>query len=80
MLLFGTSPQEEMVLQQPSNKKVWSFWVSKENLYPSDSTKIKDEDVEFMEIRYRFQKNKDNGETIKYSESSNLKLCPVNQN
>eukprot|EP00957_Ditylum_brightwellii_P206073 15346661-Ditylum_brightwellii.AAC.1 len=38
---------------------------------------FKDEDVEFMEIRYRFQKNKENGQKIKYSKSSNTKLCPV---
>eukprot|EP00957_Ditylum_brightwellii_P102791 7833437-Ditylum_brightwellii.AAC.1 len=30
-----------------------------------------------MELRYRFQKNKDNGQKIKYSKSSNTKLCPV---
>eukprot|EP00957_Ditylum_brightwellii_P143322 10919011-Ditylum_brightwellii.AAC.1 len=28
-----------------------------------------------MELRYRFQKNKDNGQKIKYSKSTNTKLC-----
>eukprot|EP00957_Ditylum_brightwellii_P094104 7164409-Ditylum_brightwellii.AAC.1 len=30
-----------------------------------------------MELRYRFQKNKDNGQKIKYLKSTNTKLCPV---
>jgi hypothetical protein len=30
-----------------------------------------------MEIRYRFQKNKDNRQKIKYSKSTNTKLCPA---
>eukprot|EP00957_Ditylum_brightwellii_P078870 5997327-Ditylum_brightwellii.AAC.1 len=30
-----------------------------------------------MELRYRFQENKDNGQKRKYSKSTNTKLCPV---
>eukprot|EP00957_Ditylum_brightwellii_P138066 10525926-Ditylum_brightwellii.AAC.1 len=30
-----------------------------------------------MEIRYRFQKNKDNGQKIKYSKSTNTKLYSI---
>eukprot|EP00957_Ditylum_brightwellii_P018910 1421952-Ditylum_brightwellii.AAC.1 len=52
-----------MVLPKPSHKKIWSFGGNKASTY--------------MPIRYRFQKNKDNGQTIKYSKSSNTKLCPV---
>eukprot|EP00957_Ditylum_brightwellii_P034845 2640059-Ditylum_brightwellii.AAC.1 len=47
------------------------------HLYTSDSAKVVNSDVEFLEIRYRFQKNKVNGQKIKYSKSSNLNLCPV---
>ena len=47
------------------------------HLYTSDSAKVVSRDVEFLEIRYRFQKNKDNGQKLKYSRSSNLNLCPV---
>eukprot|EP00957_Ditylum_brightwellii_P090354 6880625-Ditylum_brightwellii.AAC.2 len=67
-----------MVPPQPSNKKDPAF-LGKQGklLYASDSAVAKEEDVDFMEIRYRFQKNKDNGQNIKYSKSSNIKLCPV---
>eukprot|EP00957_Ditylum_brightwellii_P059849 4543646-Ditylum_brightwellii.AAC.1 len=34
------------------------------HLYASDSAKIVSSDVEFLEIRYRFQTNKDNGQKI----------------
>ena len=47
------------------------------HLYASDSATVQDDEVEFMELRYRFQKNKDNGQKIKYSKSTNTKLCPV---
>eukprot|EP00957_Ditylum_brightwellii_P184857 14079084-Ditylum_brightwellii.AAC.1 len=47
------------------------------HLYASDSSKVVSSDVEFLEIRYRFQKNKDNWQKIKYSRSSNLNICPV---
>eukprot|EP00957_Ditylum_brightwellii_P025914 1960378-Ditylum_brightwellii.AAC.1 len=47
------------------------------HLYASDSVIVQDNEVEFMELRYIFQKNKDNGQKIKYSNSTNTKLCPV---
>eukprot|EP00957_Ditylum_brightwellii_P041750 3161525-Ditylum_brightwellii.AAC.1 len=47
------------------------------HLYASNSAVVKEEDVDFMEIRYVFQKNKDNGQKIKYSKSFNIKLCPI---
>ena len=31
------------------------------HLYDSDSDIVQDDEVEFMELRYIFQKNKDNG-------------------
>eukprot|EP00957_Ditylum_brightwellii_P149312 11371633-Ditylum_brightwellii.AAC.2 len=34
------------------------------HLYASDSAKGVSNDVDFLEIRYRFQKNKDNGQKI----------------
>eukprot|EP00957_Ditylum_brightwellii_P104191 7935813-Ditylum_brightwellii.AAC.1 len=46
-------------------------------LYAFDSAKLMSSDVEFLEIRYMFQKNKDNGQKIKYSRSSNVTLCPA---
>eukprot|EP00957_Ditylum_brightwellii_P006515 493543-Ditylum_brightwellii.AAC.1 len=42
------------------------------HLYASDSAKVVSSDVEFLEIRYRFQKNRDDGQKIKYSRSSHL--------
>eukprot|EP00957_Ditylum_brightwellii_P178239 13575647-Ditylum_brightwellii.AAC.1 len=41
-------------------------------IYTSDSAKVVSSEVEFTKIRYRFQKNKDNGQKIKYSRSFNL--------
>eukprot|EP00957_Ditylum_brightwellii_P158890 12093809-Ditylum_brightwellii.AAC.1 len=46
------------------------------HLYSSDSAQFMGRDVEFLEIRYRFQNNKDNGQKIKYSRSSNTTSCP----
>eukprot|EP00957_Ditylum_brightwellii_P110668 8440108-Ditylum_brightwellii.AAC.1 len=46
-------------------------------LYSSDSVQVVSRDVEFLEIRYRFQKNKVNGQKIEYSRSSNTTLYPV---
>eukprot|EP00957_Ditylum_brightwellii_P208187 15356211-Ditylum_brightwellii.AAC.1 len=45
--------------------------------YTGNRKIVKEEDVDFMEIRYRFQKNKDNVQKIKYSKYSNIELCPV---
>eukprot|EP00957_Ditylum_brightwellii_P071801 5457802-Ditylum_brightwellii.AAC.1 len=47
------------------------------HLYASDYAIDQDDEVECMEIRYRSQKNKDNGQKIKYSKSTNIKLYPV---
>eukprot|EP00957_Ditylum_brightwellii_P140285 10689151-Ditylum_brightwellii.AAC.1 len=49
------------------------------HFYASDSAIVDDDEVEFMEIRYRFQENKDNGQKINYSKSTNTKLCPVRE-
>eukprot|EP00957_Ditylum_brightwellii_P116149 8860501-Ditylum_brightwellii.AAC.1 len=47
------------------------------HLYASDSARVVSSDVEYLEIRYRFQKNKDIGQKIKYSRPSSLTICPV---
>eukprot|EP00957_Ditylum_brightwellii_P014759 1113132-Ditylum_brightwellii.AAC.1 len=47
------------------------------HLYASDSAIVQDDEVELMELMYRFQKNKDNGQREKYSKFTNTKLCPV---
>eukprot|EP00957_Ditylum_brightwellii_P135342 10319948-Ditylum_brightwellii.AAC.1 len=47
------------------------------HLYASDSAIVQDDIVDFMELRYRFQKNRNNGQKIKYSKSTNTKLYPV---
>eukprot|EP00957_Ditylum_brightwellii_P172177 13107334-Ditylum_brightwellii.AAC.1 len=47
------------------------------HLYASDSPIVQEDEVEFVELRYIFQKNKDNGQKIKYLKSTNTKLCPV---
>eukprot|EP00957_Ditylum_brightwellii_P060039 4558696-Ditylum_brightwellii.AAC.1 len=47
------------------------------HLYLTDSAQVLRRDAEFLEIRCRFQKNKDNGQKIKYSRSSNTTLRPV---
>eukprot|EP00957_Ditylum_brightwellii_P189524 14426244-Ditylum_brightwellii.AAC.1 len=49
---------------------------NRKHLYASDSAIVQDNEVEFMKLRYRFQKNKDNGQKIKYSKFTNIKLCP----
>eukprot|EP00957_Ditylum_brightwellii_P023622 1782664-Ditylum_brightwellii.AAC.1 len=45
--------------------------------YASDFAIVQDDEVEVVELRCRFQKNRDNGQKIKYSNSTNTKLCPV---
>eukprot|EP00957_Ditylum_brightwellii_P173915 13240131-Ditylum_brightwellii.AAC.1 len=46
-------------------------------LYASGSAIVQYDEVEFMELRYRIQKNKDNGQKMKYSKFTNTESCPV---
>eukprot|EP00957_Ditylum_brightwellii_P097821 7449068-Ditylum_brightwellii.AAC.1 len=55
-----------------TQKDVVLLGKNSKHLYASDSAKVVSNDVELLEIRYRSQKNKDNGQKIKYSRSSNL--------
>eukprot|EP00957_Ditylum_brightwellii_P203796 15336242-Ditylum_brightwellii.AAC.1 len=47
------------------------------HLHATDSANVQNDEVGFMELRYRFQKNNDNGQKIKYSKSNNTQLCPL---
>eukprot|EP00957_Ditylum_brightwellii_P037526 2838576-Ditylum_brightwellii.AAC.1 len=60
-----------------TKKDMIFFGMNGKHLYVSNSAIVKDDEVKCMETRYIFQKKNDNGYKIKYSASTNTKLCPV---